>query len=660
LRRRRGAVPIGGVETSGAFPDRGNAASALEAAEVAIFCSKPRAGLVELDAHGRAMFGLPASGALSTGDLLERVVEWDRERLAAALAAPSPDASFCVEVRLQSRGAPGRTLLCRGRGAQGVFVDVTERPSLDPHAEHDLRRNAADLERQVAARTAERDRLWRYSRDIMLVMDIDGIALAANPAVTRILGWLPEELVGLNVLDLIHPDDHDVVMTALAGVIDRDPNQPVEPSAESDIFEIRCQHKSGHYEWISWTAGIEGVGGRTLYATGRLISGEKAAAAELVLAQEALRQSQKLEAMGQLTGGVAHDFNNLLTPIIGGLDMLQRHEVGGEREQRLIDGALQSAERAKTLVQRLLAFARRQPLQPTAIDVAALFSGMKELIASTAGPRIRIEFEVETDLAAARADANQLEMALLNLAVNARDAMPDGGLLAISAGLREVLADNRHSLAPGEYVLIGVADTGVGMDEETLRRCIEPFYSTKGVGRGTGLGLSMVHGLASQLGGALEIESAPGHGARIRLWLPVSAAVAEGSTSPASTPQSAQAHGRALVVDDEDLVRASTAEMLAELGYEVVEAGCAEDALRFLDGAERIDLLVTDHMMPGMTGVDLARAVRASRPRALVLILSGYAEVEGLAPDLPRLAKPFRQTDLAHTLFRLEREALSA
>jgi signal transduction histidine kinase/CheY-like chemotaxis protein len=426
------------------------------------------------------------------------------------------------------------------------------------------------------------------------------------------------------------------------------------------VFEIRCQHKSGRYEWISWVAGYEGAEGHTLYATGRLISGEKAAAAELVLAQEALRQSQKLEAMGQLTGGVAHDFNNLLTPIIGGLDMLQRHEVGGEREQRLIDGALQSAERAKVLVQRLLAFARRQPLQPAAIDIAALFSGMKELIASTAGPRIRIEFDVETDLAPARADANQLEMALLNLAVNARDAMPDGGLLAISAGLREVLADNRHNLTPGEYVLIGVADTGVGMDEETLRRCIEPFYSTKGVGRGTGLGLSMVHGLASQLGGALEIESTPGHGARIRLWLPVSAPAAEDSASLTSTLHQGSAHGRALVVDDEDLVRASTAEMLVELGYEVIEASCAEDALRLLDGAERVDLLVTDHMMPGMTGAELAHAVRASRPRTLVLILSGYAEVEGLAPDLPRLAKPFRQTDLAHTLFRLEREAILA
>jgi PAS domain S-box-containing protein len=524
--------------------------------------------------------------------------------------------------------------------------------------EQELRQSAADLEQQVAARTAERDRLWRYSRDIMLVMDADGIALATNPALTRILGWLPAEVAGRNVIDLIHPEDHDIVLSALAELTAGERTHTGESSAESDVFEIRCQHKTGRYDWISWVAGFERADARTIYATGRLITGEKAAAAELFLAQEALRQSQKLEAMGQLTGGVAHDFNNLLTPIIGGLDMLQRREIGGEREQRLIDGALQSAERAKILVQRLLAFARRQPLQATAIDIAELFRGLRELITSTAGPRIRVDYELDPDLPPARADANQLEMALLNLAVNARDAMPGGGVLVMSASRREVMKDSRHHLPPGEYVAIGVADTGVGMDEETLRRCIEPFFSTKGLGRGTGLGLSMVHGLASQLGGALEIDSAPGHGARIRLWLPVGEAAAAGLAGAPFAPQARRVRGRALVVDDEDLVRASTAEMLTELGYEVVEADCAKDALVLLEGPVGIDLLVTDHMMPGMTGVELAHAVREKRPHARVLIISGYAEVEGLAPDLPRLAKPFRQTDLAATLSRLDADAV--
>jgi PAS domain S-box-containing protein len=526
--------------------------------------------------------------------------------------------------------------------------------------EQELRQSTADLEQQVAARTAERDRLWRYSRDILLVMDSDGIALAANPAFTRILGWAPEEFAGRNVLDLIHPDDHEIVISALAGMSARDPSQLPEPSVGSDVFEIRCKHKTGCYDWISWVAGFEGAEGRTIYATGRLVTGEKAAAAELSLAQEALRQSQKLEAMGQLTGGVAHDFNNLLTPIIGGLDMLQRRGVGGDRDQRLIDGALQSAERARVLVQRLLAFARRQPLQPTAIDVAELFRGMRELVTTTVGPRIRVEFAVEPGLPPACADANQLEMALLNLAVNARDAMPDGGALVISADRREVVAEGRLDVPPGDYIAIGVADTGVGMDEETLRRCVEPFFSTKGVGQGTGLGLSMVHGLASQLGGALEIDSAPGCGARIRLWLPVSEAAAHGLAKPPSAPEARGARGRVLVVDDEDLVRASTAVMLAELGYDIVEAASAEEALGLLDGPAGFDLLVTDHMMPGMSGVDLARAVRASRPQTRVLITSGYAEVDGLAPDVPRLAKPFRQADLAATLARLDADPVCA
>jgi PAS domain S-box-containing protein len=642
--------------------------AALRAAGVGAFRWDPGDGRLELDACGRAMFGLSPTGPLCAADLLGRIAAGGRERLAAALAGASTDEPLCLGVRVQWPDAGERTVLCLGRATHGALIDVTgqtarEPPEVEPSigrpdVEHELRQSAADLEQQVAARTAERDRLWRFSRDIMLVMDIDGIALAANPAMTRILGWSAEELTGRNVLDLIHPDDHDVVMAAIGRVLDQDPTQPSMPSPESDVFEIRCQHQSGHYDWISWVAGFEKEEGRTIYATGRLISGEKAAAAELHLAQEALRQSQKLEAMGQLTGGVAHDFNNLLTPIIAGLDMLQRRQVGGDRERRLIDAALQSAERARVLVQRLLAFARRQPLQPTAIDVAELFLGMKELICSTAGPRIRVDFKLDSQLPAARADANQLEMALLNLAVNARDAMTDGGVLTISASAHEVVGANRHQLAPGEYVAIGVADTGTGMDAETLRRCIEPFYSTKGVGRGTGLGLSMVHGLASQLGGMLEIESAPGDGARIRLWLPVSETAAPGPARRTWTPLARSARGRALVVDDEELVRASTAEMLAELGYDVVEAVDADDALRLLDGAGQIDVLVTDHMMPGMTGVDLARTVRASHPRIRVLIVSGYAEMEGLAPDLPRLTKPFRQTDLAAVLFRLDAEAL--
>jgi PAS domain S-box-containing protein len=368
---------------------------------------------------------------------------------------------------------------------------------------------------------------------------------------------------------------------------------------------------------------------------------------ELEQTQEALRQSQKLEAMGQLTGGVAHDFNNLLTPILGSLDLLQRRGIGDERERRLIDGALQSAERAKLLVQRLLAFARRQPLKPVAVDMRELIGNMAELLASTCGPNVRVSVHVDDHIEPALADPNQIEMAILNLSVNARDAMPDGGRLTLSATTERVEDSGSAGLPAGRYIRISVTDTGAGMDEETQRRAIEPFFSTKGIGRGTGLGLSMVHGLASQLGGALKISSTPGVGTNVELWLPVSETVAE-QGQPASPQVSAETKaGTVLLVDDEPLVRASTADMLHELGFAVIEADSADAALALAAQEPVFDLLVTDHLMPGKTGVDLAMALREQRADLPVLIVSGYAETDSLPQLFPRLTKPFRQADLA-------------
>ncbi len=374
------------------------------------------------------------------------------------------------------------------------------------------------------------------------------------------------------------------------------------------------------------------------------------AIAEREEAQDALRQSQKMEAMGQLTGGVAHDFNNLLTPIVGALDMLQRKGLGGEREQRLIAGAVQSAERAKTLVQRLLAFARRQPLRPIPVDVADLITGMADLIKSTTGPKISVTVEAAHGLPTAKADPNQLEMALLNLSVNARDAMPDGGTIHICATEEKVGAGHRSQLTPGAYVRLSVSDSGSGMDEETLVRAIEPFFSTKGLGRGTGLGLSMVHGLAAQLGGALTIESRPGAGTNVELWLPVSTDAIEPALAAPPAHENGLHSGRALVVDDEPLVRMSTADMLSDLGYAVVEAASAEEAVTILKEGGPFDIVVTDHLMPGMTGTELARQLKSWLPELPVLLVSGYAQPEGMDADLPRLAKPFRKDELAATL----------
>jgi CheY-like chemotaxis protein/two-component sensor histidine kinase len=357
--------------------------------------------------------------------------------------------------------------------------------------------------------------------------------------------------------------------------------------------------------------------------------------------------------MGQLTGGVAHDFNNLLTPIVGSLDMLMRRGLGNEREQRLIGGAMQSAERAKTLVQRLLAFARRQPLQAAAVDLVQLVNGMAGLIGSTLGPTIDIRVELASDLPPAMADANQLEMALLNLAVNARDAMPDGGVLTISASRENVRGQHPTKVARGHYVRLSVADTGTGMDAKTLQHAIEPFFSTKGIGKGTGLGLSMVHGLAAQLGGGLTIASDLGCGTTVDLWLPISADRLGNVPGEQRDAQPAKARGRALLVDDEDLVRMSTADMLIDLGYDVTEADSGEEALRLMTEVGPPDLLVTDHLMPGMSGVDLARKALQLKLDLPILIVSGYAEVDGIAPDLPRLTKPFRNAELAERLAQL-------
>ncbi|HYE44617.1 MAG TPA: ATP-binding protein [Caulobacter sp.] len=376
--------------------------------------------------------------------------------------------------------------------------------------------------------------------------------------------------------------------------------------------------------------------------------------AERLKAEDALRQAQKMEAIGQLTGGVAHDFNNLLSPIIGSLDMLVRRGVGDEREQKLIDGALQSAERAKVLVQRLLAVARRQPLQAAAIDLNQLIGDMTQLISSTMGAGVEVQVELPGDLPPVTADANQLEMALLNLAVNARDAMPDGGVLKISAAPESATPDNARRLRAGQYVRLSVSDTGTGMDEVTLSRALNPFFSTKGVGRGTGLGLSMVHGLALQQNGDLAITSREGAGTTVDLWLPVSEAPAVANDQPGDVAEPPRGCGTALLVDDEDLVRTSTAQMLMDLGYRVVEAGSAEEALRLIDAGLSPDLVVTDYKMPGLSGAQLVQLLTSRRSNLPVLIVSGYAEADGIQPGIPRLCKPFRRTELAASISALK------
>lgn len=458
----------------------------------------------------------------------------------------------------------------------------------------------------------------------------------------------------------LHPDDRAATSAAFAAAADPDRR------ALYDVEYRTVGKEDGVIRWVAAKGrGVFDDQGKCVRVTGTVIeitarkqveealrdlnatleARVASAVREREQAQEALRQSQKMEAMGQLTGGVAHDFNNLLTPIVGTLDMLERKGLGGEREQRLIAGAVQSAERAKTLVQRLLAFARRQPLQAVAVNVKALVEGMAALVASTTGPQIRVVVDVPADTPAARADPNQLEMALLNLSVNARDAMPEGGTLRISARAEQLGDHARPGLQAGAYVRLSVSDDGMGMDAATLARAIEPFFSTKGVGKGTGLGLSMVHGLASQLGGGLFLQSRPGLGTNVELWLPQSDVVATPGTDARLLPAPGPSRGTVLLIDDEDIVRDSTADMLGDLGFAVVEASSAEEAAVKIR-EHSIDLVVTDHLMTGMTGTQFAQTLRGSHPGIPVLLVSGYADLDGVDPTIARLVKPFRRDEL--------------
>ncbi len=368
-------------------------------------------------------------------------------------------------------------------------------------------------------------------------------------------------------------------------------------------------------------------------------------------AQEQLRQAQKMETIGQLTGGVAHDFNNLLMAVMGNLDLLRKRMPDDPRLHRLVDGAIQGAERGASLTQRLLAFARQQDLRAVSVDLRALIEGMVDLLQRSLGPRAELRLDIPRGLPPARIDANQLELAILNLAINARDAMPDGGRIYISVA--EYQTTGEVALAPGRYLRLSVADTGSGMSPEILKRAIEPFFSTKQVGKGTGLGLSMVHGLAVQLGGTLQLTSTVGKGTSATLVLPI-ATVAPEIESPALPAEKIKRKAVILFVDDDPLIAMSTTEMLEDLGHRVIGADSGEDALDILKSEQPLDLMVTDHMMPGMTGLELAAASRKVRPSLPVLLATGYAELpEGTQLDLPRLAKPYHQDQLRDQLDQL-------
>jgi PAS domain S-box-containing protein len=497
------------------------------------------------------------------------------------------------------------------------------------------------LAQQVEERTADRNALWTLSSDMMLRCRFDGTITAVNPAWTEVLGWRPDELVGTRLIDLVHPDD---LPRTVEGA------RRLSAGERLARFDNRYRHRDGSYRWISWAAR---PGDGVIAAVGRDFTAERERADALAAAEEALRQSQKMEAVGQLTGGLAHDFNNLLAGISGSLELIQTRLGQGRvmDVDRYITAAQGASKRAAALTHRLLAFSRRQTLDPKPTDVNRLVVGMEDLIRRTVGPAVVVEVLGAAGLWPALVDPPQLENALLNLCINARDAMPEGGRIAIetSNAWLDERAARRHDMAPGQYLSLCVTDTGTGMPPEIVGKVFEPFFTTKPLGQGTGLGLSMIYGFAQQSGGQVRIYSQVGQGTTVCLYLPRhrGAVAEEDPLAGIGAPPRAAPGETVLVVDDEPTVRMLVTEVLEDLGYTAIEAADSGAGLRVLQSDVRIDLLVTDVGLPGgMNGRQMAEAGRVKRPGLKVLFITGYAEAAvfgngPLDPGMQVLTKPF-------------------
>jgi PAS domain S-box-containing protein len=553
-----------------------------------------------------------------------------REGLLASKAANAP-AAFSARIAplgawLELRGSPA------ARGYAIVFRDVSE--------ERRAHLARADDERGLEITRRTNQRVFETTLDLILVTSRTGEIFQVSPSVYAILGYRPDEIAGRSARDFVHPDDlertRNEMRMARRGHVLRN-------------FETRYVHKDGHAVPLAWT-GVWSDGEQQHFFIGRDMSERNAA-------EERLRRAQRLDSIGQLTGGIAHDFNNLLTIVIGNLDLLEARLAGDAKAAGYAGTALKAALRGAELTRQLLAFARRQPLDAKAIDINERVAATMALLQRTLGENIEITPALAPDLWPALADPTQLESALINLAINARDAMPQGGKLQIETAnkrIDESYVAKNFDATPGDYVMLAVSDTGTGMPPDVAARAFDPFFTTKPTGKGTGLGLSMVYGFVKQSQGHVQIDSEVGHGTSVRVYLPRAAGAGEAAAEAAGDALPPAQPGECiLAVEDNADVRKVVSAQLAELGYRVIEAPHGDGALRLLAQGEPVHLLFSDLVMPGgMSGYDLARAARRLRPGLKILLTSGFpkapanhAETAGEFPSL--LIKPYRKADLA-------------
>jgi PAS domain S-box-containing protein len=542
------------------------------------------------------------------------------------------------EERWIARRGEHRSDIVGGPSFIGVIYDITETKQTNEK----LRDLTQTLEARVDERTRERDRIWNRSLDLIGVLGRDGVLRSVNPAWSNLLRHAEQDLLGRSLAEFVAPDDQAAFSSALS------------LGEATGQIDLSLRDADGAWRRLNWTFVPEGD---ALYATGRDVT-------ERRQLEDQLRQSQKMEAVGQLTGGIAHDFNNMLTGIIAGLELARRRLEAGRPEDafRFMDGAVASAERAAALTHRLLAFSRRQTLDLQSVNVGELTLSMKDLLERTLGERVSLEVVASPELSPAHCDANQLESALLNLAINARDAMPNGGRLRLECAnlsLNAPRASEPDPLPPGDYVVVSVSDTGAGMPDSVKAKVFEPFFTTKPIGKGTGLGLSMVYGFVRQSGGYVGIESEPGLGTTVKLYLPRVGHAVQNSAAPAADRAAGSTGERVLLVEDDAQVRMMVSGLLADMGYRVSEAIDADAALLILRSEETFHLLITDVGLPGMNGRQLAEIARQLRPFIPVLFVTGYAanapvRAEFLEAGMRMISKPFSAQVLASAV----REAL--